>query len=337
MTNRERVIKAIRHENPDYTPHNVLFTNQMHRKMVEYTGNPRYADTLNNHISIFSIRKPHVYAPDPAASYTDEFGVVWDISGADKDIGVVSQPLIRNAEDLAAYTPPPIDEEYIRKICEKAVLSKGDNFLIGSIGYTLFERAWSLCGMEDLLCYMLTDPEAVESLLDKLAERNVQKAKIALEYGMDCILFGDDWGQQRGMIMGAPLWRRFIKPCLAKMYGEVKAAGKFVAQHSCGDLREILDELIEIGLDIYQTFQPEIYDKAEYKQKLNRRLTIWGGISTQAELPFMPPEEIYELTKANIALLGKGGGYIAAPTHAVPGDVPPENIAAMVSAFKNQL
>ena len=336
MTKRQRVIAAIRHEATDYTPHNVIFTGQMLEKMIRHTGNPDYADTINNHILRVPLRKPYVPAANLAEGHVDEFGVEWDQSGADKDIGVPVNYIIKNADELAAYIPPALDEAAIRGSCEKAVATRGDRFTFGSVGFSFYERAWSLCGMENMLCYMVTDPDAVESLFDKLLERNLEKVRIASEYDIDGIMFGDDWGQQNGMIMGAPLWRKLIKPQIAKLYAAARAAGKFVAQHSCGDLREILDDLIDIGLDVYQTFQTEIYDMNEYKRKLNGKLAIWGGISTQTQLPFKTPEEIYDITMNAISVMGKGGGYIAAPTHDVTADVPPENILAMVKAFNAQ-
>jgi len=130
------------------------------------------------------------------------------------------------------------------------------------------------------------------------------------------------------LIMGPPIWRELIKPCFTEMYAYIKSRGRFVFHHSCGDCRKITGDLAEMGLDVYQTFQPEIYG-------LNKLpgLTIWGGISTQVDLPFRSPNEIYDLTKRTMSVLGEGGGYIAAPTHDLPGDVPPENIEAMVRAF----
>ena len=336
MTNRERVIAAIKHEKKDYTPHSVIFTGQMNDKMFNYTGNPDYLGTINNHIVKAALRKRGVPIPGKPERFLDDFGIEWDRSGADKDIGVVAQYPIDSAEDLANYTPPPVDEDYIRAQCEKCMREKGDNFAIASIGFTVFERGWSLCGMEGLLCFMLTDPGAVGALFDKLAARNIEMAKIAMEYDFDGVLFGDDWGQQKGLIMGAPLWRELLKPRVASMYAEVKKAGKFVAQHSCGDNSEIMDDLIDIGLDIYQTFQPEIYDMQAFKDKYKGRLTVWGGISTQAQLPFLTADEIYHVTKNAISVLGEGGGYIAAPTHEVSCDTPPENIEAMVRAFREQ-
>jgi len=336
MTNRERIIAAVRHENPNYTPHNAMFTSQMYRKMVEHTGKHDYIDTINNHVDKISLRKPQIPVRGKPEHFIDECGVEWDKSGADKDIGVVSEYLIKSPEHAAAYEPPQTDEAFIRSQCSSLVKNKDENFTFASVGFTLFERAWSLCGMENLLCWMLTDSEAVEALFSKLTAFNMQKIKIALEYDIDGIFFGDDWGQQKGLIMGAPLWRKMIKHHVADMYAAAKEGGKFIAQHSCGDNSEILDDLIDMGLDIYQTFQPEIYDIFKYKDKLRGKLTVWGGISTQTQLPFLKPEEIYEITKATISVLGEGGGYIASPTHEAPADIPPENIVAMIAAFTEQ-
>jgi len=336
VTNKERVIAAIKHEQPDKVPHNVMFTKEMLDKMIVYSGNNDYINTINNHITKVSMMKPQIPAEDLNEHFIDEFGIIWNKSGVDKDIGVVAGYKLKDPDQIMDYIPPPVDEEYVHAQCRLLMDTKGDNFAFASIGFTLFERAWSLCGMNEFLCYMMTDPEAVENLLSKLAERNIKKAKIALEYDIDGVLYGDDWGQQRGMIMGPSHWRELIKPHVAAMYAEVKSKGKYVAHHSCGDLKMILDDLAEIGLDVYQTFQPEIYDIREYKEKLNPNLSIWGAISTQAHLPFKTPGEIYEITKETMKILGKGGGYIAAPTHDVPGDVPPENLEAMVKAFIDQ-
>jgi len=276
MTNRERVISAIEHRQPDKVPHNVVFTGEMLEKMIRHTGNDEYMKTVNNHIVKGSARKPQIPVEGKAEYFKDEFDVVWNKSGADKDIGVVDEYILADLEMIYEYDPPPVDEDYVHEQCKRLVETKGTDFSYVSIGFTLFERAWSLCGMENLLGFMLTDPEAVMKLFAKLTERNIRQAEIALQYDIDGILFGDDWGQQRGMIMGPPLWRKMIKPHIFEMYKTVKDKGKYVLQHSCGDLREIVDELIDIGLDVYQTFQPEIYDLREYKEKFRSKLTIWA-------------------------------------------------------------
>lgn len=332
MTNRERVIKAIEFQKPDYAPHYVDFTGEMLQKMIRHTGNPDYAATLNNHVIPLDLAKPQIEIKPEF--FQDEFGVVWNRTGVDKDIGVIDSILLKDPEDLKTYEFPPVDEAHVRARMQKLTQNGGDNFLVGGIGFSLFERAWTLRGMENLLCDMLLEPDFVNELFDKLTDRILQALDIALEYDIDGFLFGDDWGQQKGLIMGPELWRTYLKPRLAKIYGRVHAAGKYVCQHSCGDIREIMEDLYEIGLNIYQTFQPEIYGY-EYAKKLYGKITVWGGISTQRTLPVKSPGEIKAITRELLAAF-PDGGLIVAPTHSVPGDVPPENIDAMLSVFQNQ-
>lgn len=332
MTNKERVLAAIHFQNPDYTPHFVDFTTQMYEKMVEHTGNPDYIQTVNNHVSMTILNAPQVEIRP--GFFRDEFGVVWNKTGADKDIGVVDKILIQEPEDLDSFLFPPVDETRVRAQMQALQDSDPDNFRIAAIGFTIFERAWTLRGMEDLLCDMILDPDFVNALMDKITDHLMQILDIALEYDFDCFHFGDDWGQQKGLIMGPKTWRTYIKPRMEKLYAKVHAAGKYVSQHSCGDLRDVMEDLYEIGLNIYQTFQPEIYGY-DYAEKLFGKITVWGGLSTQQALPCKTPKEIKEIL-ADMMSHFPHGGLIAAPTHSVPGDVPPENILAMMEVFQNQ-
>jgi uroporphyrinogen decarboxylase len=183
---------------------------------------------------------------------------------------------------------------------------------------------------------MVGEPAFVNGLLDKILEFNLKIINMYLEYDVDCIHFGDDWGQQKGLIMGPVMWRKYIKPRLAEMYGAVKKKGRFISQHSCGDIRQIMPDVIDIGLNIYQTFQPEIYDIYETKEAFGGKLTFWGGISTQRLLPFETPEKVIEKSAEIMRVVGKNGGLIAAPTHSIPGDVPAENMDALIRLFTNQ-
>lgn len=87
------------------------------------------------------------------------------------------------------------------------------------------------------------------------------------KFPIDGFRFGDDWGQQHGLIMGPILWRRFIKPRIAKMYAKVHKKDLPVFIHSCGDVDELFPELIEIGVDVFNPFQPEVMDVYEMKKK----------------------------------------------------------------------
>lgn len=335
MTRREAVIAALRHEETEPVPFHAEFTAQEYENMVRYTGDKNFYEKYGGYLHYMQYWGYPAERPDRKDCFTDDFGVTWNRSGADKDIGVVDEPSIPEP-DIRLYRQPYLNEKRIRAECGKLLASKGDKFCFAGIGFSLFERLWSYVGMENALVYMLTEKEFVHGLLDRICGFNLRVIDIFNEYPFDAVYFGDDWGQQKGMIMGAPLWREFIKPRLAEMYARAKKNGKFIIQHSCGDIRDIFGDLIGIGLDCYQTFQPEIYDMKEVKEEYGGRLSFWGGISTQKDLPNRSPEEIRQIVKNTLEIMRKGGGYILAPTHAVPQDVPPQNVIAMLEAFSGQ-
>lgn len=334
MTRRETVIAALQHKETEHIPFHAEFTHQEDEAVAKYTGDPDFYDKYGGYLHYWQYWGYPTEREDKKGYFTDDYGVTWNRSGADKDIGVIDKPVI-DRPDISLYSEPVINEKRIREDCERLLSSKQDKFCFAGIGFSMFERLWSYVGMEDALVYMITEPEFVHALLDKILECNLKVLDIFNEYPFDGIYFGDDWGQQKGMIMGPKLWREFIKPRMAVMYKHAKKNGKFVFQHSCGDIQEIFPDLIEIGLDCYQTVQPEIYNLLKIKKEYGEKLCFWGGISTQQALPTLKPSEIAEVIKETVEIMHSGGGYILAPTHAVPKDVPPENIIAMLDCFKS--
>jgi uroporphyrinogen decarboxylase len=172
-------------------------------------------------------------------------------------------------------------------------------------------------------------------LLNTIADYNIAQTKEALKYDIDAVYFGDDWGQQRGLQMGPKLWRQFIYPVLKRMYRVVHEAGKYVFIHSCGDVDELFDDLIDIGLNCFNPFQPEVMDVATLMRRYRGRLTFHGGLSTQRTLAFGTIDNVR--AEVNWLLeLGRTGSYIFAPAHDVEGDVPLENMLAFIEAVQNQ-
>lgn len=336
MTRKERVLRALNHEETDFIPYFAEFTWQERENMVRYTGTEDFDKDWGLHLHYIQYWGWPTELGDQPEHFKDTFGVVWNRSGADKDIGMVDHPLYPDPDEPMDYVFPEIDEARLRAEYEQLVATKEDKFCMAGFGFSMFERSWSLMGMETVLMKMLIDPEDLEDFYDRLCDYNLKLIDIALEYDVDGIYFGDDWGQQRGLIMGPDHWRQFIKPRMQRMYDRVHSKGKYVFQHSCGDCSEILQDLIDIGLDCYQTFQPEIYDIVDIKKRYGHRLTFWGGISTQQLLPTATPEQVRRETRRIMDIMGAGGGYIAAPTHALAFDVPPENVLAMMEVFREQ-
>jgi len=330
---RKKTLEAIRRKQSGYVPHNVELTSEELAKVADYLGIEKagFFDWAGNHIEKAGYNIGGEYMKP--GCFKDEFGVVWNRSGLDKDIGVVDEILIPDT-DLSVYEFPEPDLDTVRLVTEKLLGNGRDTLKLGKIGMTFYERAWSLNGMENLLMNFMLEPEFVEDLFDRILQYNLKIIDTVLSFDIDGFYFGDDYGQQTGMIMSPEHWRRFIKPGLAAMFARVKDAGKIVALHSCGNISDILPDLIDIGLDVYQTVQPEIYDLKKLKSEYGRDLSFWGAISTQRMLPFAAPDELKKVVRDSIGIMSEGGGYIAAPTHQVPADVPPENIVALVEVLK---
>ena len=335
MTRREAVIEALEHREIHPVPWTLGLTSQAADAMKKAGKDEGLKDDFGSYITGAYYDGWAVPVPGRPGYFRDDFGVVWNRNGADKDIGVIDGFIMGSPENRD-YELPVIDTAKLRRNIEAAAAERGDRFFMMSFGFTMFERAWTLMGMENVLIYMIECPEALEIFLDRLCDFWLNLVDIALEYDIDGVHFGDDWGQQQRLIMGPAHWRRFIKPRMARLYARAKSRGKFVSQHSCGDCREIFPDLVEIGLDCYQTFQPEIYPVAEMKKLYGNRISFWGGVSTQRCLSRQSPAEVQEEIIRLIKIAGKNGGLIIAPTHAVPQDVPVENILAMEEVFRRQ-
>ena len=331
---RERVIAAVSHKGATPVPHDIELTVPLADKLCACLGiaHEQLWDWFDNHVEAMLYRKGQYLENE---IYEDPFGVRWDRSGADKDIGIITEYILKEPA-LGGYRIPEPNLDYVDEVTTELMAAGRDSYKLGKVGFSLFERAWSLRGLENFLADLAGEEKFVCELFEQILEYNMKIIDRALTYQIDGFFLGDDYGQQRGLLMSPATWRRLIKPCLAKMFERVKLSGRTVALHSCGDLSAIIGDLIDIGLDIYQTVQPEIYSLKELKAQFGAHLTFWGGISTQQALPYATPDEVRKTAAETIKILGKGGGYIASPTHKVPADVPVENIIALAEAFRNQ-
>lgn len=336
MTLRERITAALTHQEIDIIPFSCGFTEQERENMVRFTGNKDFDKDWQDPFRTFYYWGWPTEIEGRPGYFLDDFGVIWNRNGADKDIGMIDNPICQDPEEDIEYEMPVLDEKRFRREIEEMLSKDEGKFTTISFGFSMFERSWTILGMENVLLRMMINPDSLKGLYEKICQYHLHMLDIALEYEVDAIQFGDDWGQQHGTIMGADHWREFIKPYVKRLYDKVHEHGKFVIQHSCGDCQEILDDLVEIGLNCYQTFQPEIYPIEKIKAKYGDKLTFWGGISTQQLLVQATPEQVRDETIRIMNVMRPNGGYIAAPTHSVPFDVPPENILAMMDVFLNQ-
>ncbi len=208
-------------------------------------------------------------------------------------------------------------------------------FLFGKLGMCLFERAWSIRGMEKILMDMYRRPEFVEKLLDRiLYEWNLPIIDQQITLGVDGFYFGDDWGTKTGLMFSPAMWRRFIKPRLAIMFNRCKEADIIVGLHSDGAVETLFPDLIEIGLQIFNPLSTTIMDPEVIKKKYGKKLTFYGGIDVEQLLPFGSPDDIRREIRRMIDIVGKGGGFILQSTHTILDDVPKKNIVAYIDEVR---
>lgn len=332
MTKRDVVRSVLEGRRPPYVPWSIGLTQEARAKVQTRFGCDDPEAPLENHLVRLG-SDIGFFTPLGNDRVRDVFGVVWDRS-IDKDIGNV-EGCVLPEPTLAGYEfPDPQDRRFFADIPAR-IERFPDRFRVFQIGFSLYERAWTLRGMENLLVDFCDHPEFVHQLLDRIADYNIAQVAEALKYDIDAVYFGDDWGQQRGLQMGPRTWRRFILPVLRRMYGVVRRAGKFVMIHSCGDVDEVFDDLIAAGLQCFNPFQPEVMDVFALLPRYRGRLAFHGGLSTQRTLPFGTVEDVRAETHRLLAL-GRDGGYLFAPAHDLEGDVPLENILAFVEILQRQ-
>lgn len=224
----------------------------------------------------------------------DHYGVTWDRT-VDKDIGVPEDWPLKEPTLSGYEFPEPDDPKWYAGLAEK-IAAAPDRFSRFAIGFSLYERAWTMRGMENLLIDMIERPAFVDEIFDAICEHNMSIIRNGLKLDVDCVHFGDDYGSQVGLIMGPKFWRRFIKPRLARMYAAARDAGKYVSQHSCGKVQELFGDLVEMGLRLFNPFQPEVMDVFDCMKRYHGNLAFHGGMSIQKTLPFGGVEEVRELT-----------------------------------------
>lgn len=333
MLDRERVRRVIEHHSVFPVPYRLKFMPTVAQRLMEVLGLPDVDRSVGNAlVHVKMTPQPPTDVPH-VDGVVDEFGCTWL---TDKDGGpyVAGHPLADGGIDTFALPDPDWPPRFRNLI--RQVESEQDRFILFSLEWSLFERAHFLRGMEGFLVDMLLEPSLVERLLDRILGFNLAVIERVCQLPINGIIFGDDYGTQRGLIMSPRHWRRFLKPRLRQQFELTKRLGKVACLHSCGDVTAIVSDLIEIGLDVLNPIQPEVLDLPWLKREYGMDLCFYGGISTQETLPFGTPEHVRAEVRERIEVMAEGGGYIIAPGITVLGDTPLENVLAFVDAVQHQ-
>ena len=341
---RQRIERAFRFEEVRPVPYTVWYDRNTEQRLDRHFGGADWKDRIENCVE----RSVIVFEPadylEPGV-YRDIHGTVWKQGNpvhivkpalAEPELRGYSIPdytvhLKNNAGERIDYSHGVVPAfGYDQFAARFAGADGGGPLRIVGYGPGVFERGWMIRGFEDFMADLASEPRFAEELLDQVTHRQVELLEALCRLPVDGILFADDWGDQRDVTIGPELWRRLIKPRVARLYDAVHAAGKLAFQHSCGNVLAIVPDLIEIGLDCLQSLQPEAMPVYELKKRYGRDLLLWGGLGTQELLPFGTPEAIRKEARRLKKELGRGGGYIFSSSKPIMSDVPIENAVAMI-------
>ena len=204
------------------------------------------------------------------------------------------------------------------------------NLVMAEVAYLLFERAYMLMGMEAFFVAAAEQPEAVAALLHRIADYQIALIRRLIRHGARAIRSSDDYGGQTSLMMSPRMWRRLIKPELARIVGATKEAGAMFFLHSCGHIMEIVPDIIEVGVDVLDPIQAGANDHARLKHLYGDRLTFMYGVNSQGALSQGTPEEVEADVHECIRVLAPGGGYVLGPDNAVA--IPEANYRAYLAA-----
>lgn len=233
------------------------------------------------------------------------------------------------------YNTPNINMQGNFSDWEKDLKKFSGKYLVWPSGYTgIYERSYQLLGWEDFMTNIILKPNVIEELLDKVTDYKIEAAKQVVKMGFKIAHSGDDLGTQTGGFFNKKMFRKFILPRLKKYWEVFNKAGIPIMFHSCGNIVEYIPDLIDAGLTILEPTQP-CMDFNYLKKEFGKDLIFYGGINTQI-LPFISEQETRDMTKKTISILGKGGGYIIAPSQEIMNDVPMDNIKAMIETIKKE-
>ena len=357
MNSRERTFLALNFEEPDRVPID-LWMSKGCRHKLETALHVSAEMLLDTHdVDLRYIEGPAYIGPPlqtfPDGSDEDIWGVrrktvtVQTCEGVEMYKEVAGSPLASatTVEEIDAYdhwpSPDWFDYSSIEAQCEeirqqeRVVVFMGDR--LNRIAQ--LKPAMYLRGIEEIFVDMSINPDLAHALFSHVrnfyssyAERIFEAAQGKL----DILLMGDDFGSQNGPLLSPAMWEEFLRQGFAEYTDVAKSYNLRVMHHTCGAVRPLIPRLIECGLDILQSLQPEAadMDPRGLKAEFGNRLAFHGGISIQRTLPFGTPGEVRTEVKDRVEALGPGGGYILCTAHNIQADTPVENVEALLSAYK---
>ena len=374
MSHRERLLKALNHEETDRVPLDVgssLTTGinlHAYENLKKHLGLDIKTKTVSNRsqlarvderiLRLFDIDtrilalppmednlSPATTTNDGLESYTDEWGVVRTkpVGGHYYVSKVPFEGSHVSAMELKKHKwPDPTDPNKIKGLKEEArrLREQTDYGIVLSLPGRLISLGQFLRGFGPWLEDLVINQKFACGLLDIGLEIQMELCKRMLEAVGNCVdvvHFGDDYGMQTGPILSPDMYRNIFKPRQKKLYSLIKTkTDAKILFHSCGSVYKLIGDFIDAGIDALNPIQvsAEDMDTKKLKREFGNKIAFWGGVDSQRVLPFGTQDEVRKEVKGRIDDLGPGGGYILAAVHNVQAEVPPENIVALFETGK---
>jgi uroporphyrinogen decarboxylase len=338
MTSKERVHRALQRQPVDRVPIFMWYHPQTRRRLgklleipPEYVPEVMGDDVRQAWVSNNHAMEGIVHERD-GQSHVDDWGIEWTrIDGFNQ----ISKYPLANASDeqLLQYRFPVDRIDPLVDLMKPVMKSAGDYFVGCDVSPCVFEMSWRLRGMETTLMEMVLNPNLSQEMMRRCTEFSIELSEAACQrFDLDWLWLGDDAGGQQSMLMSPQIWRQMVKPLLKQNTDVGKRHGIYVAFHSCGAIRPIIGDLIEIGVEVLNPVQCNCpgMNPLELKKEFGKDLAFMGGVDTQGVLPNGTADEVRQATAQLLeGMTTDGGGYILAASHTVPPETPDENIFAM--------
>lgn len=337
MTSRERVMRAVSKMNPDRVP---IFCGRIDDLdyFLSYAGCGSEEDLRS--LWGLDLRKTTysgVFKTKPGRT-------IWDTEDA-WEKGYNSAKIASLADAISVHSVETHDWPTLSDVDFDLLKMRNDSLdeqfaLIASIGFQpVFGTLNDLFGMEQSMVLMYTEPEIIEAAVAQIERFLLDVIRKNLEQSagkVDFYWLGDDFSTQRGMMISPDLWRKYLKPTYKKLFELIRSFDVGVWFHSCGSFKPVIGELVDIGMDVWETTQAHLEgnEPEELKRLYGNNLTFFGAINCQKTLPFGTEADVRREVRERIKILGKNGGYILGPDHSIQSNMPAENVFAMFDEAK---
>ncbi|MGQ9630533.1 MAG: uroporphyrinogen decarboxylase family protein [bacterium] len=336
MTSAERIFAALEGRAPDRVPAMELAVDE---KVMRKLGFVDYFEMVDG-LDLDAVIVNQATDPHGVVEWTDRGKKIFrDMWGVVKRMTeeFLPYPLegpIKSPEDLSHYAPPdPKDNPLLKAIPGVVRRYKGRRAIVLS-GRAVFADSWYLRGLENLLMDYITDPDLVRRIGRMVMDYNKELHRLAIRAGVDVIVLGDDYAHKTGPIMSPAHFREFILPGLREVVANIKREGAYCIKHTDGNIWEIIEPIVETGIDGLGPLEPMAgMDLGEVKKRFGDRICVVGNVDVDL-LSRGSVDEVRRATRDLIERVSPGGGHILSSGNSISSSVHPENFRAMLETAR---